>query len=200
LPKFWKKRNRKLSCLKELGYKVVSRVLDAVNYIPQHRERLFILGFDKKMFGDVVDFNFPVLPKKKMTLKTILEKRVDSKYVLSDKLWKYLQDYAEKHRQKGNGFGYGLFDRNDVARTLSARYYKDGSEILIKMHNSNPRRLTPRECARLMGFDDSFKIPVSDTQAYRQFGNSVAVPVVKAVAAEFVKTCLPFFPEASPPE
>ena len=179
--------------LKELGYKVVAGILDAVNYIPQHRERLFILGFDKNIFGGDVEFGFPVPPRKKVTLGTILEKKVDSKYILSDKLWKYLQDYAEKHRQKGNGFGYGLFDKNSVARTLSARYYKDGSEILIKMQNSNPRRLTPRECARLMGFDESFKIPVSDTQAYRQFGNSVAVPVVKAVAAELVKTCLPFF-------
>jgi DNA (cytosine-5)-methyltransferase 1 len=178
--------------LKELGYKVFADVLDAANYIPQHRERLFILGFNRDLFGDDVGFGFPVPPKKRVTLGTILEKKVDSKYVLSDKLWKYLQDYAEKHRQKGNGFGYGLFDKNAVARTLSARYYKDGSEILIKRHNSNPRRLTPRECARLMGFDDSFKIPVSDTQAYRQFGNSVAVPVVKAVAAELVNTCAPF--------
>lgn len=178
--------------LKELGYKVVAGVLDAVNYIPQHRERLFILGFNKDVFGDDVKFSFPVPPKKKPTLGTVLEKKVDSKYVLSDKLWKYLQDYAEKHRKKGNGFGYGLFDKNAVARTLSARYYKDGSEILIRVPNSNPRRLTPRECARLMGFDDSFKIPVSDTQAYRQFGNSVAVPVVSVVAAEFVKACSPF--------
>ncbi|MFH1212276.1 MAG: DNA (cytosine-5-)-methyltransferase [Candidatus Woesearchaeota archaeon] len=178
--------------LKELGYKVFADVLDAANYIPQHRERLFILGFDKDVFGDDVKFGFPVAPIKKVTLGTILEKKVDSKYVLSDKLWRYLQNYAEKHRQKGNGFGYGLFDKNAIARTLSARYYKDGSEILIKVPNSNPRRLTPRECARLMGFDDGFKIPVSDTQAYRQFGNSVAVPVVKAVAAELVNTCSPF--------
>lgn len=176
--------------LKELGYKVFVAVIDAVNYIPQHRERLFIVGFDKDVFGDDVEFSFPVHPGKKVTLGTILEKKVDSKYVLSDKLWRYLQNYAEKHRQKGNGFGYGLFDKNAVARTLSARYYKDGSEILIKRENSNPRRLTPRECARLMGFKDNFKIPVSDTQAYKQFGNSVAVPVVSAVAESLVNMLL----------
>jgi DNA (cytosine-5)-methyltransferase 1 len=111
---------------------------------------------------------------------------VNSKYVLTDHLWRYLQDYATKHREKGNGFGYGLVGPDDIARTLSARYYKDGSEILISRREGNPRRLTPRECARLMGFDlpgqSTFRIPVSDTQAYRQFGNSVAVPVVQAVA------------------
>ena len=103
-------------------------------------------------------------------------------------MWQYLQDYAEKHRKKGNGFGYGLFDRHDVARTLSARHYKDGSEILIKVPSSSrPRRLTPRECARLQGFQNNFKIPVSDTQAYKQFGNSVAIPAVKAVAKQMTK-------------
>lgn len=178
--------------LRELGYKVFVDIIDASNYVPQHRERLFIVGFDKAVFGEEPAFKFPIPPKNKPALGDILEVKVDSKYILSDKLWQYLQDYAEKHRQKGNGFGYGLFDSNSVARTLSARYYKDGSEILIKKTKSNPRRLTPRECARLMGFDDSFKIPVSDTQAYRQFGNSVAVPVVSAVACELVKTCIPF--------
>jgi DNA (cytosine-5)-methyltransferase 1 len=161
--------------------------------VPQHRERLFIIGFDSNIFKETPDFKFPIPPKKKLTLSRIFEKKVDRKYTLSDHLWQYLQDYAEKHRLKGNGFGYGLFDGTSVARTLSARYYKDGSEILIKVPNSNPRRLTPRECARLMGFDDKFKIPVSDTQAYKQFGNSVAVPVVSAVAKELVKTCMPFF-------
>jgi DNA (cytosine-5)-methyltransferase 1 len=105
---------------------------------------------------------------------------------LTDHLWRYLRDYADKHRNAGNGFGYGLFGPDDVARTLSARYYKDGSEILIQQNGGNPRRLTPRECSRLMGFDEpgesTFRIPVSDTQAYKQFGNSVVVPVVKAVA------------------
>ncbi len=180
--------------LKELGYHVFSDVIDAAHYVPQHRERLFIVGFDSKMFRQVPLFSFPSRPKRKVTLNRILEKKVDRKYILSDHLWQYLQDYAEKHRQKGNGFGYGLFDGNDVARTLSARYYKDGSEILIKVPGSNPRRLTPRECARLMGYDDSFRIPVSDTQAYKQFGNSVAVPVVSAVARVLVDTCLPVIP------
>ena len=123
---------------------------------------------------------------------------VSSKYTLSDKLWKYLQDYAAKHRAKGNGFGFGLVDGDSISRTLSARYYKDGSEILVSRgEGNNPRRLTPRECARLMGYDESFRIPVSDTQAYKQFGNSVAVPVFAEVArlmrphiAELVKTPL----------
>jgi DNA (cytosine-5)-methyltransferase 1 len=184
--------------LEELGYRVFADIIDARHYVPQHRERLFIMGFDRKVFGDEPNFSFPVPGKIKITLSKILERKVDSKYILSTKLWQYLQDYAEKHRQKGNGFGFGLFDGKSVARTLSARYYKDGSEILIKVPNSNPRRLTPRECARLMGFDDSFKIPVSDTQAYKQFGNSVAVPVVSAVAAELIKTCVPFLGNGKP--
>ena len=113
---------------------------------------------------------------------------VNSKYTLTPNLWEYLQNYAEKHRMAGNGFGYGLFTGNDVARTLSARYYKDGSEILIDQGcGKRPRRLTPRECARLMGYTDNFKIPVSDTQAYRQFGNSVVVPVIEEVARILVK-------------
>lgn len=112
-----------------------------------------------------------------------LDAKVSDKYTLTDKLWTYLQDYAAKHRAKGNGFGFGLVDGDSIARTLSARYYKDGSEILVSRgEGKNPRRLTPRECARLMGFDDSFRIPVSDTQAYKQFGNSVAVPVFAEVA------------------
>jgi DNA (cytosine-5)-methyltransferase 1 len=178
--------------LRELKYHLFADIIDAANNVPQHRERLFIVGFDRKIFGDTPSFNFPVPPKKKVVLGNILEKKIDKKYVLSDHLWKYLQDYAEKHRQKGNGFGFGLFDGKSIARTLSARYYKDGSEILIKRNGSNPRRLTPRECARLMGYDDTFKIPVSDTQAYRQFGNSVVVPVVSSVASELVRTCRPF--------
>lgn len=181
--------------LEELGYHVFFQVIDAANYVPQHRERLFIVGFDRKVFKKTPDFTFPDPPKKKITLSRILEKKVDRKYILSDHLWQYLQDYAEKHRLKGNGFGFGLFDGSSVARTLSARYYKDGSEILIKVPNANPRRLTPRECARLMGYDDSFKIPVSDTQAYKQFGNSVAVPVVSAVAENLITACLPFLPD-----
>lgn len=181
-----------LETLDELNYHVFHDVIDAKYYVPQHRERLFIVGFHRDVFGKKVDFSFPAKPKHQPKLSSILEEKVDSRYILTDKLWQYLQDYSAKHKAKGNGFGFGLFDGNSVARTLSARYYKDGSEILIKVPNSNPRRLTPRECARLMGFDDTFKIPVSDTQAYRQFGNSVVVPAVAAVAAEIVKTCKPF--------
>ena len=117
-------------------------------------------------------------------MKDILEKEVGSKYTLSDKLWLYLQNYALKHKAAGNGFGYGIAQLNGISRTLSARYYKDGSEILIEQPGKNPRRLTPRECARLQGFPESFKIPVSDTQAYRQFGNSVVVPLIEDIAKE----------------
>jgi len=167
----------------ELGYNVYFEVLDAVNYVPQHRERIFIVGFKKN-----IEFNFPrIKPKRKQQFKDILEKNVDGKYTLSDHLWKYLQEYAKKHQEKGNGFGFGLTDLKGHSRTLSARYYKDGSEILIPQNGKNPRRLTPRECARLMGFPDSFIIPVSDTQAYKQFGNSVVVPLVSDIAKEIKK-------------
>jgi len=168
---------------KELKYNVYYEILDAVNYVPQHRERIFIVGFKKP-----IDFKFPKFkPKKKPKFKDILEKNIDKKYILTDHLWKYLQEYAKKHKEKGNGFGFGLADLNGHARTLSARYYKDGSEILIPQNGKNPRRLTPRECARLMGFPESFKIPVSDTQAYKQFGNSIVVPVVYDIAKEIAK-------------
>ena len=186
----------------ELGYHVHWKVIDAKSFVPQHRERIFIVGFREKN-----DFNFDRLilpdPLSGPKLGSILHpedgseapdgrftegKRgaVSVKYTLTDHLWEYLQNYAEKHRNAGNGFGFGLCGTEDVARTLSARYYKDGSEILIRQRGKNPRRLTPRECARLMGFDrpggSAFKIPVSDTQAYKQFGNAVVVPVVEAVA------------------
>ena len=128
------------------------------------------------------EFVFPEVGSRKTRAADILEKDVDPKYTLSDRLWKYLQDYAKRQREKGNGFGYGLVDPNGATRTLSARYYKDGSEILIPQPGRNPRRLTPRECARLQGYPESFKIPVSDTAAYKQFGNSVPVPVVCTVA------------------
>ena len=175
--------------LEELGYSFFTSILDARYYVPQHRERIYIVGFDRKVFGDFPDFQFPV-PENETgpTLGGILEKRVDSKYVISDKLWQWFQDYAAKHREKGNGFGYGLVDKNSVARTLSARYYKDGSEILLKRSGGNPRRLTPRECARLMGYPDDFKIPVSDTQAYKQFGNSVVPLLVSDIAREISRT------------
>lgn len=184
----------------DLGYHVTAKVFDARCVVPQHRERIFIVGF-KEDLG--FDWSMVQLPNDKdgPTLGSILHPedgselpeapftdangKVNRKYVLSDHLWQYLQDYAEKHRLKGNGFGYSLFGPDDVARTLSARYHKDGSEILIRRRRGNPRRLTPRECARLMGFDrpdKPFSINVSDTQAYRQFGNSVVVPVVEAIA------------------
>jgi len=165
----------------ELGYFVDYRVLDARAFVPQHRERIFIVGFREPR-----RFQWPeVTSKRSPRIREILEPTVDEKYTLSDHLWTYLQEYAQKHKNAGNGFGFGLVDLDGTARTLSARYYKDGSEILVPQRpGRNPRRLTPRECCRLMGFPDSFEIPVSDTQAYKQFGNSVAVPVVKAVARE----------------
>ncbi len=168
-----------------LNYSVFDRIYDAKNVVPQHRERIFIVGFRNAEVAK--NFNFPELPEKNPNLGSILQKKVANKYTLSDHLWQYLQEYKEKHRKKGNGFGFGLFSRSDIARTLSARYYKDGAEILIKQRGRNPRRLTPRECARLMGFPDTFEIPVSDTQAYRQFGNSVVVPVVCEISKEIIK-------------
>jgi DNA (cytosine-5)-methyltransferase 1 len=167
---------------KELGYTVYDEILDAKGLVPQHRERIYIVGF-----RDPIRFGFPELPSHGPSIRTILEPEVDEKYTLSDKLWAYLQSYAEKHRKKGNGFGYGLVNLDSYSRTLSARYYKDGSEILVPQKGKNPRRLTPRECARLQGFPESFKIVVSDTAAYKQFGNSVAVPVVEAIAYQMVK-------------
>lgn len=166
----------------ELGYHVFPILLDARWLVPQHRERIYIIGFK-----DDVDFVLPPLPDFQPRFRDILESDVDPKYTLTDHLWKYLRDYAEKHRAKGNGFQFGLTNPDGVARTLSARYYKDGSEILIPQgEGKNPRRLTPRECARLMGFPESFVIPVSDTRAYKQFGNSVVVPVVQHIALEVV--------------
>ncbi|MDH4038974.1 MAG: DNA (cytosine-5-)-methyltransferase [Candidatus Krumholzibacteria bacterium] len=162
----------------DLGYTIFWKVLDARAVVPQHRERVYIVGF-----RDNVDFEFPELGDKPQHFADILEDDVDKKYTLSGHLWNYLRNYARKHKARGNGFGYGLVDLDGVSRTLSARYYKDGSEILIpRGGRRNPRRLTPRECARLMGFPDSYKIVCSDTRAYMQFGNSVVVPVVEQVA------------------
>lgn len=181
----------------ELGYDVHYRIIDGKSWVPQHRERIIIVGFREK-----TGFSFDDLrvPKVGPLLSSILhpedgseteeapftfgdKAKVHSKYTLTDKLWAYLQRYAAKHKAAGNGFGFGLVGKGDTARTLSARYYKDGSEILINRGDGkNPRRLTPRECARLMGFPDTFRITVSDTQAYRQFGNSVVVPVMTEVA------------------
>lgn len=180
----------------ELGYDVHYKVVDGARFVPQHRERIMIVGFREPAGFTWDDLRLPAAGPK---LASILHPqdgteqvdprwtgpngRIDPKYTLTPNLWSYLQGYAEKHRAAGNGFGFGLADGNSVARTLSARYYKDGSEILISQGaRKRPRRLTPRECARLMGFPDSFQIPVSDTQAYKQFGNSVVVPVIKEVA------------------
>lgn len=168
--------------LDELNYEVFTAILDGQNFVPQHRERILIVGFDRERYKDIM-FRFDITPvEPKPVLKDILEHDVNVKYTLTDKLWEYLQNYAAKHKAAGNGFGYGLADFNGITRTLSARYYKDGSEILIPQSGRNPRRLTPRECARLQGFPDSFIIPVSDTQAYKQFGNSVVVPLMANVA------------------
>lgn len=176
-----------LESLDELDYKVFYKVIDGQNFVPQHRERILIVGFDRKRYGSDIDFKFEITPvSPKPVVRDILEPVVDSKYTLSDKLWSYLQRYAEKHKAAGNGFGYGIAPLDGVTRTLSARYYKDGSEILINQEGKNPRKLTPRECARLQGFPDTFKIPVSDTQAYRQFGNSVVVPLMADVASLIV--------------
>lgn len=172
-----------MESLEELNYEVFYAILDGQNYVPQHRERIFIVGFDRKRYGNEINFSFNINPvDPKPIIKDILEENPDDKYTLSDKLWIYLQNYAAKHKAAGNGFGYGIADPEGVARTLSARYYKDGSEILIAQKGKNPRRLTPRECARIQGFPDTFKIVVSDTQAYRQFGNSVVVPLITDVA------------------
>ena len=164
--------------LEELNYSLHYLVMDGQTYVPQHRERIMIVGFDKERYHGEENFEFPEQHQATRTVKEILDPNIDPKYTLSDKLWEYLQNYAEKHRAKGNGFGYGLVDLNGITRTLSARYYKDGSEILIPQEGKNPRRLSPRECARLMGYPDEYMIDkVSDVQAYRQCGNSVIVPL-----------------------
>lgn len=175
--------------LRELGYHLFIEVLDAKYYVPQHRERIFLVGFRQDLYPDI-HFEFPEPDKEGPAIADILDEEVDPKYTLSDKLWRYLQEYKARHQAKGNGFGFGLIDpqKDRTTRTLSARYYKDGSEILIKQDGQNPRRLTPRECARLMGFGENFEIPVSDTQAYRQFGNTVVVPLVAEIAQRIVST------------
>jgi len=181
----------------ELGYQIHHRVIDGQSFVPQHRERLLVAGFREPTSFSWGDMH---LPQDGPRLGTILHPEdgteppeppytegpkaiVNSKYTLTPKLWNYLQGYAAKHRAAGNGFGFGLVDSDSITRTLSARYYKDGSEILVSQGSGKrPRRLTPRECARLMGLPDTFKIPVSDTQAYRQFGNSVVMPVMREAA------------------
>ncbi len=200
-----------LETLNELGYCIADlvhiagkdpKIIDGQNFVPQHRERIVLVGFRKDLnvhegltLADISKY----FPKHKPKLADILDSEIDEKYILTQKLWKYLFNYSIEHKRRGNGFGYGLVTAQNVTRTLSARYYKDGSEILIdrgfdprkpidspKNIKNRPRRLTPRECARLMGYDapgsSTFRIPVSDTQAYKQFGNSVVVPVFSSVA------------------
>lgn len=176
--------------LEELDYSIHFRVMDGQTYVPQHRERIMIVGFDKHIFEGKEKFQFPEQTPATRKIEDILDPNIDPKYTLSDKLWTYLQNYAEKHKAKGNGFGYGLVDLNGITRTLSARYYKDGSEILIPQKEGlNPRRLSPRECARLMGYPDKYILKaVSDVQAYRQCGNSVVVPLITAVSEQIIKT------------
>jgi DNA (cytosine-5)-methyltransferase 1 len=178
-----------LTTLTDLDYEVFAKVIDAAAWVPQHRERVFIVGFHRRIFGTAPPFEFPGDPRDvPPSVGSILEEEPEAKYTLSDQLWKYLQEYAKRHREKGNGFGFGLADPAGIARTLSARYYKDGSEILIPQPaGQNPRRLTPREAARLMGFPADLPIVVSDTQAYKQFGNAVVPPVAEAVARQIAK-------------
>ena len=182
----------------ELGYSFDFRVLNGKHFVPQHRERTLMVGFNKDHFGANIrfDFNQVHLPEANHRIGSILERKVDKKYTLSDKLWNYLQDYAQKHKLKGNGFGFGLVNPDGITRTISARYYKDGAEILVPQSTGNPRRLTPREALALQGYPvfpintedpvHSFKMPVSDNQAYKQCGNSVVMPLIREVGSKLV--------------
>lgn len=179
--------------LLDLGYSFDHRVLNGKHFVPQHRDRTLMVGFDKEVFGENIsfDFNQVRLPEANHSIKTILKNTVDPKYTLTDKLWNYLQEYSKKHKEKGNGFGFGLVNLDGISRTMSARYYKDGAEILIPQVGKNPRRLTPEESAALLGYPvnkgkQSFRIPVSDNQAYKQFGNSVVTPLIEAVGKEII--------------
>jgi DNA (cytosine-5)-methyltransferase 1 len=190
----WKVINETLEAL---NYWVFSKVIDASGWVPQHRERVYIVCFDKNIFTAKPSFEYPSPRTQNPILSEILLNNPDPKYTLTDHLWNYLQKYAEHHREKGNGFGFGLAKPNGITRTLSARYYKDGSEILIPQKGKNPRRLTPRECARLMGFNENLPIVVSDTQAYKQFGNAVVPKVVEAVGIQIIKILSEHFTEKS---
>ncbi|MBY4633688.1 DNA (cytosine-5-)-methyltransferase [Streptococcus suis] len=175
--------------LKELDYEVYTILFKAKDFgVPQNRERIYIVGFDKRQVRNYADFEFPKPPMIETRLGDILEPSVSDKYTISDTLWEGHQRRKAEHKKNGNGFGYSLFNaESPYTSTMSARYYKDGSEILIEQNGKNPRKLTPREASRLQGFPADFIIPVSDTQAYKQFGNSVAVPVVNAIAEEILK-------------
>lgn len=177
--------------LQSLGYTIFHQVINSTKWVPQARERIYIVGFREwELMPDFIKI-FSVHLHKNIKLKVlsdILEFHVDQKYTLPGGTWHFLQEYKEKHRKNGNGFGYSLAELNGFTRTLSARYYKDGSEILIPQKNNNPRRLTPRECARLMGFSDNFTLPVSDSQAYKQLGNSVIVPILEIFSLAIAET------------
>jgi DNA (cytosine-5)-methyltransferase 1 len=174
--------------LLDLGYSFHTKVLNGKHFVPQHRERTFMVGFDSRIFKYREKFDFPELPAADHKVRSILEKKVDPKYTLTDHLWKYLQDYARKHKEKGNGFGFGLVNLDGISRTMSARYYKDGSEILIPQPGKNPRRLSIRESARLQGYPDHFFVEaVSMNQAYKQFGNSVVVPLIEIIGGKITE-------------
>lgn len=178
-----------MNTLTSLNYDVHYQVLKASDYgVPQKRERIYIVGFNKDSVKNSQDFCFPQPTNKKTCVGDILDVKVPAKYTISDRLWAGHQRRKRENKKRGVGFGYSLVDRNTPAtRTLTARYGKDGSEILIKQNGKNPRKLTPREAGRLQGFPDDFIIPVSDTQAYKQFGNSVCVPVVNLIAQNMLK-------------
>jgi len=175
--------------LEDMDYEVFTQVLNAKDFgVPQNRERIYIIGFNKHKILEI-NFNFPRPINKKVVLGDILDSEVDPRYTISDKLWAGHKRRKEEHKAKGNGFGYCLFNENsEYTSTISARYHKDGSEILIEQKGKNPRKLTPKEASRLQGYPEDYKIVVSDTQAYRQFGNAVAVPVIRAIAQEINKT------------
>lgn len=174
--------------LLDLGYSFHFKVLNGKHFVPQNRERTFMVGFDSNVFNYKEKFEFPELPESSKKIKDILETKPDAKYTLTDHLWKYLQNYSIKHKEKGNGFGFGLVDLNGTSRTMSARYYKDGSEILIPQKNKNPRRLTIRESARLQGYPEHFIVDaVSMNQGYKQFGNSVVMPLIEAIGEKIVE-------------
>lgn len=178
-----------IKTLKDLDYEVFTSVLKARDFgVPQNRERIYIVGFDKKQVREYNRFLFPDRLNKKTSVADILEKDVNDKYTISDKLWEGHKRRKREHKLKGNGFGYSLFNKeSEYTNTLSARYYKDGSEILIEQKNKNPRKITPREASRLQGFPENYIIPVSDTQSYKQFGNSVAVPVIYNIAQNILQ-------------
>jgi DNA (cytosine-5)-methyltransferase 1 len=170
-----------MKTLKGLGYTVKWKVINSKNFVPQRRERVFIVGFN-----DGTEFEFPDTPDDLPVLRDILEKKVDEKYTINDHLWNYHQKRKREQKEKGNGFGYHVFNHSQSSGTLPARYNKDGADILIEQEGKNPRKLTPRECARLMGFSEDFILNKSENQMYIQFGNSVVVPLVALIASAMV--------------